>query len=108
MISGEGFHPEKKYRKLYGCRICDRKFTRPCHVTQHERTHTGEKPYRCSICNKSFTRNYSLKSHQMTHNKEAMNAVYQKLDPTVRELFGQVPTIDAEQSGCFVDNPDDG
>ena len=35
----------------------------------------------------------------MTHNKEAMNAIYQKLDPAVRELFGQVPTSDAEQSG---------
>ena len=35
----------------------------------------------------------------MTHNKEAMKAIYQKLDPAVRELFWQVPTSDAEQSG---------
>ena len=35
----------------------------------------------------------------MTHNKEAMNAIYQKLDPAVRELFGQVPTNYTEQSG---------
>ena len=35
----------------------------------------------------------------MTHNKEAMKAIYQKLDPAVRELFGQVPTNYAEQSG---------
>ncbi|RPB03979.1 hypothetical protein L873DRAFT_1730438 [Choiromyces venosus 120613-1] len=44
---------------------CDKRFTRPCRLTEHLRSHTGERPFQCSVegCTMSFLRESHLKAH---------------------------------------------
>ena len=39
-------------------------------VTDHERTHTGEKPYKCTMCPKWFNRKASVARHARAHTGE--------------------------------------
>ncbi|KAJ8366403.1 hypothetical protein AAFF_G00355910, partial [Aldrovandia affinis] len=52
------------------CSQCGKRFTYPSLLTEHQRTHTGERPYHCSQCGKSFTQSSSLMRHQRTHTGE--------------------------------------
>jgi hypothetical protein len=64
---GSYYHAEKKFPCTFAS--CDRLFTSPHNVAQHNReAHTGEKPYACSVCAeagiaKAFTRPASLYRH---------------------------------------------
>ncbi|KAF2420154.1 hypothetical protein EJ08DRAFT_738721 [Tothia fuscella] len=53
---------------IYTCTIadCGRTFNRPCRLTEHERSHTGERPYSCGQCDKTFLRDYHLARHKKT------------------------------------------
>jgi KRAB domain-containing zinc finger protein len=35
--------------------VCNAAFTVLGHLSQHMRTHTGERPYECDVCNAAFT-----------------------------------------------------
>jgi KRAB domain-containing zinc finger protein len=37
----------KPQRKTYQCDLCTKSFARQGHLTEHRRTHSGEKPYQC-------------------------------------------------------------
>ncbi|KAG0146992.1 hypothetical protein CROQUDRAFT_670801 [Cronartium quercuum f. sp. fusiforme G11] len=55
--------------KRYGCQICGRAFQRQTTLTQHQITHTGERPYGCPVagCDKAFTTASNAKRHAKTH-----------------------------------------
>ncbi|XP_037106228.1 zinc finger protein 2-like [Syngnathus acus] len=50
--------------KLFGCRLCDKRFTNKKYVRIHMRSHTGEKVFACDMCAQSFTYKYQLDKHQ--------------------------------------------
>ena len=56
--------------KPYFCKNCDYKSTQSSSLTDHQRTHTGEKPFVCKVCDKRFTQSSHLTKHQRTHTGE--------------------------------------
>lgn len=48
---------------------CNRAYTKPCRLEEHQRTHTGERPYECKHdgCGKSYMRENHLKRHELIH-----------------------------------------
>ncbi|KAH7089679.1 hypothetical protein FB567DRAFT_307652 [Paraphoma chrysanthemicola] len=61
-------HATKRTHQLHpvanwGCRSCQRRFTRLDHLHRHERTHTKQKPFKCHLCQKAFCRSDVLLRH---------------------------------------------
>ncbi|KAI5808661.1 hypothetical protein DFH27DRAFT_598290 [Peziza echinospora] len=59
--------PNAPREKKFACTHpgCDKIFNRPCRLTQHLNTHTGDRPFVCTYtdCGKSFFRNTHLRAH---------------------------------------------
>ncbi|KAF9018466.1 hypothetical protein BDZ89DRAFT_1165183 [Hymenopellis radicata] len=60
-------------KKRYKCTFagCDKAYTKPSRLEEHERTHTGLRPFVCSTCNKSYLRETHLHAHVRSHLPES-------------------------------------
>jgi len=56
--------------KKFLCKFCDFKTHAKNVITEHERTHTGEKPEICAWCGKGFSQKKTLKNHERLHTGE--------------------------------------
>jgi len=56
--------------KKFLCKFCDFKTHAKNVITEHERTHTGEKPEICAWCGKGFNAKKTLKNHERLHTGE--------------------------------------
>uniref|UniRef100_A0A1A8V8I2 WD repeat domain 16 n=1 Tax=Nothobranchius furzeri TaxID=105023 RepID=A0A1A8V8I2_NOTFU len=81
-VCGKGFsqlgnmrdHEQNVHKRTekYICNECGATFTRYKTMTEHQRTHTGEKPYSCLTCGRRFTWSHSLSRHRRSHAHEQM------------------------------------
>nr|CAI5818409.1 unnamed protein product [Callosobruchus analis] len=62
-------HSGENYTNIV-CDLCGKSMSTKSHLTNHRRTHTGEKPYECNFCGKTFARNETLIAHRRVHTKE--------------------------------------
>ena len=56
--------------KPYSCEVCGKNFTQQSSLAKHVRTHTGEKPYSCEVCGKCFSVACNLTRHMLNHTGE--------------------------------------
>ncbi|RVE46036.1 hypothetical protein evm_009316 [Chilo suppressalis] len=52
------------------CDICGRGFSTNRILTNHRRTHTGERPYKCAYCPATFAQRTAMKTHERTQHKD--------------------------------------
>ncbi|KRT80182.1 zinc-finger associated domain containing protein [Oryctes borbonicus] len=58
--------------KLLQCRVCNKSYRKPCHLTEHMMHHTGEK-YSCKLCDKKFAHSSSLSAHMKRHTGDKLS-----------------------------------
>ncbi|KAJ7668494.1 hypothetical protein DFH06DRAFT_1181869 [Mycena polygramma] len=56
-------------KKRYQCTHtgCDKAYSKPSRLEEHERSHSGERPFVCETCGKSYLRDTHLHAHARSH-----------------------------------------
>ena len=57
-------------KKLFPCDLCSRVLSTAYSLSQHKKTHTGQKTHQCEQCGRGFGNSSHLKIHRMTHSGE--------------------------------------
>ncbi|GMT06985.1 hypothetical protein PENTCL1PPCAC_29159, partial [Pristionchus entomophagus] len=57
---------KKNSGKPHQCKLCERSFSCPSRLRDHEATHTGERPFKCPHCDAGFVTSSILKHHLRT------------------------------------------
>uniref|UniRef100_A0A8D0KEU8 C2H2-type domain-containing protein n=1 Tax=Salvator merianae TaxID=96440 RepID=A0A8D0KEU8_SALMN len=66
-------HSEASERKPFKCLECKKRFKWKYRLTEHVRSHTGERPHICPHCGSAFMRKEHLNRHQKIHTRKAIN-----------------------------------
>lgn len=64
-------HEDKRERKIYKCRFCDKQLKKKQSLRAHEIMHSGEMKYQCQLCGKQFRTKPLLVIHEAIHTGEA-------------------------------------
>ena len=60
-------HVNMHNKDQYECQVCFKKFSSDLNLTEHQTTHTGEKPFKCHLCPNAYRKKVSLDSHLSSH-----------------------------------------
>ena len=92
--------------------FCPKHFSKQRHATEHERTHTGEKPYACSMCPVWFADKSAVARHERAHTRCMISPTHARCAPAgsaTRAMFprtSHVPPHERSHAGekhygCF-------
>ena len=85
-------------KDLFSCTECQRSFTSPSGLKQHQHTHKSVKPFQCNVCQKSYTQFSNLCRHKRMHVE-----CQQKLECFQCNLtFPNLSTLSKHRQNCAV------
>ncbi|KAJ7497019.1 hypothetical protein FB451DRAFT_1209737 [Mycena latifolia] len=58
-------HTNKRYKCTH--KGCDKAYSKPSRLEEHERSHSGQRPFLCETCGKSYLRETHLTAHARSH-----------------------------------------
>lgn len=59
----------RDHTKRHACPTCDKRFSSPGKLSQHQLSHTGELPFSCDLCEKRFNTRFKLARHGLIHSE---------------------------------------
>lgn len=65
----------KKDKQLLICPQCFYSTFVPQRMTNHEKTHTGDRPHKCNFCGRGFVLKSSLTNHLKTHSNQIAKSI---------------------------------